>query len=154
MLDSLEVIRRVAQHDRQLERLETLPAGGGGGVGAHNASLVFIFDRGGAVITTSMLVRFRVHFAGTIIRWTVIATTSGSIRFNVSKATFAAYPTLTNIDGSAPPQLTSAQKAESTVLTGWTTAFSQDDIFNVNVDSAVTPSGIVRATVILEVIPS
>lgn len=154
MIDSLEVIRKIALHERQLERLETLPAGGGGGVGAHNAALIFIFDRGGAVITTSMLVRFRVHFAGTIVRWTVISTASGSIRFNVSKATFAAYPTLTNIDGTDPPQLSAAQKAESTALTGWTTGFASGDIFNVNVDSAVSPSGIVRAAVILEATPA
>lgn len=153
MIDSLEIVRKVAQHDRQLERLETLPAGGGG-VGAHNAALVFKFDRGGAILATTMGVAFRVHFAGTIVRWTVVSPATGTIRFNVAKATFAAWPGVTNIDGTDPPQLSTASKAESVALTGWTTGFASGDIFYVTVDAAVTPLVVTRVAVILEATPS
>lgn len=154
IVDAYEVTRRIAQHERQLERLETLPAGGGGGVGAHNAALIFKFDRGGAVLATTMGVFFRVHFGGTIVRWTVASISTGTIRFNVAKATYAAWPTVTNIDGSDPPQLVSTNKAESLALTGWTTGFASGDIFYVTVDAAVTPALVTRVSVILEAEPS
>lgn len=155
LTDSFELVRIVAQHNRQLERLETLPAGGGGGVGAHNAAINFVFERGGAILVNTLGIALRVHFAGTIVRWSVVSPNlTGTIRFNVAKATFAAFPTFTNIDGTDPPQLASQNKRESTLLTGWTTGFATGDIFYVTVDTAVAIAVVNRVTVILEATPA
>ncbi|SRR6266702_2461515 len=80
----------------------------------------------------------RVLYAGTIKGWTVIADRSGSASFTVKKSTFAAFPTNSSIVASAPPALSSQQKASSTTLTGWTTAVAAGDVIEFVLDSVAT----------------
>ena len=66
----------------------------------------------------------RIPFSGTITGWTLLADQVGSIVIDVWRDTYANYPPTDadSITASAPPTLASAQAAESTTLTGWTTA--------------------------------
>lgn len=93
---------------------------------------------------------FRLPWAGTIVKWTLLGDASGSIVIDLWKDTYAnAPPTVADtITASAKPTLSSADKNESSTLTGWTTSFAAGDVIRGNVDST---SGLTRATLILEV---
>jgi hypothetical protein len=59
---------------------------------------------------------------------------------DIWKDTYANFPPLDadSITASAPPTLSSAQKAQDSTLTGWTTSVAAGDILAYNVDSATT----------------
>ena len=145
-----QIVRIIADHGRKLERLETLPAGSGGTGGVH-ATVGYIFNKGAGLLTTDMVGEIRAFFTGTIIRWSVVSSPSGgTVRFNVKKSTYAGYPTMADIDGTDPPQLAAAQKAESTTLTGWVTSIVTGDILRFEVDPAVAVLLTTRAVLTLE----
>lgn len=103
-------------------------------------------DGGGAVITTGTKGYVEVPYSGTIVEWKIISDVSGSVVFDVWKSN-AAVPTNANtITASAKPTLTTAQRAVSTTLTGWTTSVSTNDVFGFEVESAST---LTKATLIL-----
>ena len=81
-----------------------------------------------------------VDYACTITGWELLANTSGSVVIDIWKDTYANYPPVVgdSITGSAKPTISSAEKATSTTLTGWTTALAAGDILEVNVDSVTT----------------
>lgn len=74
----------------------------------------------------------------TFLKWELEADASGSIVIDIKKCTYGGFPTTASIAGSDKPTLSSAQKANSTALTGWTTQFDPGDLFDVNVSSATT----------------
>lgn len=79
-------------------------------------------------------------YAGTITGWSITANVSGSIQFDVWKAT-SAIPTVANTiisNAAFKPKLTSINFATSTTLTSWTTGFLAGDVFGFYVDSAST----------------
>lgn len=80
---------------------------------------------------------------------TVVADASGSVSFQVDRATYAAFPTMTNIDASAPPALSSAQKSRDSTLTGWTKTGSAGDILRATASGV---SGITAATMALKLL--
>ena len=105
-------------------------------------------DGGGTVITTGTKGYVEVPYAGTITEWKIIATPSGSVTFDIWKSN-AAIPTNSNtITASAKPTLTTAQRATSTTLTGWTTSVSVNDVFGFEVESATTVTKAVLIVVI------
>ncbi len=110
--------------------------------------LVFSLDGGGSALTAGIQIEIPdLPFAGTLQRWTIIGDVSGSVVVDILRATYANFPTLTSIAGTAKPTLTAAQKAQNTSLTGWgNTGLAVGDILRANVDSATT---ITRATVCL-----
>jgi hypothetical protein len=79
-----------------------------------------------------------VPFNCTIDRWTLTAIQSGSITVDIKKSTYSNFPTTTSITGSATPALSSAQKNQSSTLTGWTTSLSAGDILQFEVVGSVT----------------
>jgi hypothetical protein len=83
---------------------------------------------------------FRVPYACTITGWELVANTSGSVVIDIWKDTYTNFPPTVGdtITGSAKPTLTAASKANSTTLTGWTTALAAGDYIEVNVDSVTT----------------
>lgn len=95
-------------------------------------------DGAGSVPGTGQKGYVQMPYAGTITGWTMLANQSGSAQITVSKGTYSAFPTLTSIDASLPPNLSSAQKNTSTTLTGWTTAVNVGDVFGFNLDSVTT----------------
>jgi hypothetical protein len=93
------------------------------------------------VISTGVCADLRWPFAGTLTRWTLLADIAGAIVFDIWKDSFANFPPVIadTITASAKPTLTASDdEAESTTLTGWTTAFAEGDIFRFNVDSVAT----------------
>lgn len=97
-----------------------------------------IIDGGGFVITTGAKPAFEVGGACTITSWRVLSDQSGSIVVDIKKATYSGLATFSSIAASAKPTLSSAQKAENTTLTGWTTSVAAGDWIQPVVDSATT----------------
>jgi hypothetical protein len=95
-------------------------------------------DGGASTPTTGSKAFLQIPFDGTITGWTLIADVSGSASITVKKGTFSAFPTNSSIVASAPPTLSSAQKATSTTLTGWTTAVAAGDVLEFVLTSATT----------------
>jgi hypothetical protein len=91
-------------------------------------------------VTGAKKLYFPVPFACTITGWELVADASGSVVIDIWKDTYANYPPLVadTITGSAKPTITTATKAQSTTLTGWTTSLAAGDYLEVNVDSVTT----------------
>jgi hypothetical protein len=92
----------------------------------------------GSGLTIGFKTRVVVPYAGTITGWTILGDVSGSAQVTVKKSSYSGFPSTTSIVASAPIVLASAQKATSSSLTGWTTAFAAGDIFEFWLDSATT----------------
>jgi hypothetical protein len=107
-------------------------------VNALLSTIGIVIDGGGSVPVTGAKGFIQVPYAGTITGWTMIADQSGSAQITVSKGTYSAFPTVSSIDASAPPNLSSAQKSTSTTLTGWATAINPGDVLSFNLDSVTT----------------
>jgi hypothetical protein len=132
---------------------QVLKSGGASAVGAYADDLVAIqavFDGGGVALTTGVKLDLPIPFACTIVEWTILADQSGSIQFDIWKDTFANYPpTIADtIVASAKPLISAATKAQSSTLTGWTTAIAANDTLRFNIDSVTS---ITRATLSLKV---
>ena len=114
------------------------------------SNLTYVIDNGDSVINTGIKGDLVVPFACTINSWTILGDTSGSIVVDIWKNTYANYPpTVANtITASAKPTVSSANKNQSSTLTGWTTAVAANDILRFNVDSATT---VKRITLVLSV---
>lgn len=114
------------------------------------ASLTFIIDGGGSVITTGIKGDLEIPFACTINRVTLLADQSGSIVVDIWKQAYADFPPedAQSITASAPPTITTAVKSQDSTLTGWTTAIAAGDCLRFNVDSITT---IERVTISLKV---
>lgn len=104
------------------------------------ASITFIIDGGGSVITTGVKGALEIPFACTINRWTLLADQSGSIVVNIWKQAYADYPPEVGqkITGDLPPTISGAFMGQSATLTGWTTAIAAGDCLMFNVDSIAT----------------
>jgi hypothetical protein len=104
-------------------------------------------DNGSTVLSTGIAARFVVPFTCTVTSWEILANTSGSIQFDIWKVVYASYPpTISNtITASAKPLISSATKATSSTLTGWTTLLTAGDVVFINIDSATTIASAVLA---------
>lgn len=117
------------------------------------AAIEFVIDGGGLTITTGMKGYLEIPFACTINRWTLLGDQSGSIVVDVFKCDYASFDPPTKpasgnkITASAPPTISTAKKAQSSTLTGWTTAVAAGDILAFNVNSVTTMQ---RATLSLK----
>jgi hypothetical protein len=84
-----------------------------------------------------------VPYSGTIISWYIVASATATCQLDVWKAA-GSLPTVANtITAAAKPSLASATTANSSTLTGWTTAVTSGDVFGFNLDSfSGTPTSI------------
>lgn len=99
--------------------------------------------------TTGLKLPFhRVPYNCTITRWELVGDVSGDVVIDLWKDTYPnLLPTVSaSITASAKPTLSSALKATSTTLTGWTTTLAAGDYIGANVDSRAT---ITVATLVL-----
>ena len=108
------------------------------GVKRDIATINFVIDGGGAVITTGSKGYLVIDFACTIQDNTLLADQSGSIVVDIKKCAYAGFPTTASICAAAKPTLSTAQKSQDVTLTGWTTAIAAGDILEYVVDSATT----------------
>jgi len=104
------------------------------------ASITFIIDGGGSVITTGIKGALEIPFACTINRVTLLADQSGSIVIDIWKQAYADYPpeNANSITSAAPPTLSTAVMSQDSTLTDWTTAIAAGDCLMFNVDSIAT----------------
>lgn len=114
------------------------------------AGVQFIIDGGGVTILTGLKGYIEVPFTCTIKRWTLLADVTGSIVVDIWKDVYANFPPVVGdvITASAKPTISSAQKGQSNVLTGWTTAIGAGDILAINVNSITS---ITKCTLSLQV---
>lgn len=124
-----------------------LPSASGSGL---TQVLNLSFDGGGSAIPANQKVRLYCPFAFVIEEWTIGADQSGSIVVDIWKDTHANYPPTVadTITASAKPTVTTATKAQSSTLTGWTTQVAAGDWLIFNVDSCTT---IQEATLALKI---
>ena len=104
-----------------------------------NFTLVFTIDGGGSVPATGNGIGFlEVPCNCTVKRWTLTADQSGSAVIDVTKSTYAGFPPSSSIAGTDKPTLSSAQKNQSSALTGWTTTWTAGDYIGFNLSSVTT----------------
>ncbi len=111
----------------------------------------FVINGGGATIVTGIQGDFIVPYNCTITEWTLLADQTGSIVVDLWVDTYANYPPTSAdvITASAKPTISSATKATSSTLTGWTTTLAAGSIVRVNVNSVST---IQRCTLYLKMV--
>jgi len=120
--------------------------------GVKTATITFIIDGGGAVITTGEKGHLEIPFACTIEAWTLLADQDGAIKIDVWRDTYALYPP-TNDDslcgGHEPEIVATAKKAQDLDLSDWASEeLVAGDVLAFNVDSIAT---IQRVTLSLKV---
>ena len=102
-------------------------------------AIVFVADGGGAALTAGAGADVELPWAYVVEGWALYADQAGSAVVDLrAAASYAAFPTATSICASAKPTLSSAQKATSTTLTGWTTALPRGTVLRPVLDSAST----------------
>lgn len=113
------------------------------------ASKVFTVNVCFPEINAGDQVFFRIHGDHTWTGVSILAAESGSVVFDIWKDTHTnAPPTVADsICASAKPTLSSAQKANDTTLTGWTTSGTDGDWYVINVDSM---TGLTNVTLALK----
>lgn len=113
------------------------------------SSVDLIIDGNGYVIDIGPKASLRVPYDCTLVECQMLADQTGSIVIDIWKDTYANYPP-TNADSitsSSPPTISAQDQSIDTILSGWTTALSEDDILMFNVDSCST---IQRVTISLK----
>lgn len=111
-------------------------------------TIPFVFDGGGAALTTGIKGDLRIKFAFTIQSVTLLADQTGSIVIDIWKDSYANYPPTAgdSITAAAKPTISAAIKAENTTLTGWSPNLASGDCIRFNIDSV---SAITRCTLLL-----
>ncbi len=114
------------------------------------ATITFIMDGGGVVLTTGVKGDLEIGFDCQITRATLLADQTGSIVVDVWADVFGNYPptALDSITAAAKPTIVAATKSQDSVLTGWTTLIPAGTTLRFNVDSVTT---IQRVTLSLDV---
>lgn len=117
------------------------------------SAIPFVIDGGGLVIGTGIRGDLQIPFGCTINSWTLLADQVGSIVVDIWKDTYDNFPpdVADSICAASLPTLSSASKATSTSLPGWTTTINPGDILRYSVQSV---SSIKRVTVSLKVFRS
>ena len=102
----------------------------------------FVLNGAGSEIADATQDVKRINFNGNIKKWTILSIdgTTGSIVIDVWKDTYANYPPsdADSITASAVPAVSTAIKAESSTLTGWTTSVAAGEVLVANVDSCTS----------------
>jgi hypothetical protein len=113
--------------------------------------LVLVFDGIGSELTSGVKGEVTVHFDADITGWRLLADQPGDVVIDIWKTDYASYPPTVadTVTAADQPTLASADKADDTALTGWTTLVSAGDTFKFNIDSA---SAVTRVTLTLVLI--
>lgn len=111
-----------------------------GGAGAQVYKVGITIDGGGAVFTTGLKGYTSIPVAGNIVLARLLADQVGDVIIDIYKDTFANFPPVLadSICAVALPELSTDDKYEDNVLTGWTVAVAAGDVLAFNVDSVAT----------------
>jgi hypothetical protein len=112
---------------------------------ARYRSFGFTADGAGSTVATGQSGYTVMKGAGTIVGWSIAAKgSSPTCTIDVWKiASGTALPTVSNTIMGTKPALATGNVLESTTMTGWTTSFSDGDIFGYNIDSVANATWIV-----------
>ena len=108
-------------------------------------------DGNGGVITVGQKGYVTIPYNGTITDWEILDDQAGTCNIDVRKSTFTTFPTQNSITGSTPITMSAAQKASSSILTGWTSSISAGDVYGFTLNTAST---ITRLNLIINTIKS
>jgi len=99
-------------------------------------------DGGGDAIATGKKAWLVMPFACTLNNWTIAANASGAIVIDINRSTYANFASTVSITNGHEPTITaSAQKAQDTDLSDWTSvAIVAGDVIEFEVDSCTTIS--------------
>lgn len=95
----------------------------------------FVINNAGTAIDTGTIGFSRATKSGTITAWTMRSDVSTSTTVTIKKCAAAGFPTTSSIVASAKPTLTAEASNTSSILTGWTTAITEGDYIEYNVDT-------------------
>jgi hypothetical protein len=127
---------------------------GDGSLQTNAGSFGVTADGVGGVVQVGNVGYVVMTYAGTIAEWYLTADVSGTVSFDITKAS-GVIPTVSIIGvGGIYPTLTSLQIATGSTLTGWTTTFSAGDIFGFIIRSSPAPVTIKNVTLSLRVTKS
>ncbi len=152
-----DVVEVVVENEDTVEVLtdettvvEIIDAGPQGPMPDVPASIHYIFDGGGRVLTTGLKGSVIVPFDCTIESWTLVASPSGSVVVDVWKCALADYPPGSGdtITGGDAPEIADGQTASSSSLTAWATSVTEGDVLSFNIDSV---SSVTLASIALKV---
>jgi len=126
------------------------PTGAAGAVASTVRTMGIVIDGGGLVLTTGIKGDVYVPLACTITGYTMLADQSGSIVIDIWADAYANYPPTVadTIVAAAKPTITTALKAQTSSLTGWTVAVPAGSTLRFNVDSVTS---ITRLTLALTI---
>lgn len=106
------------------------------------ATVILDINGNGSVITTGVKGYLPLPTKYTVKSWTILALDglTGSIVIDIWMDTYANFPPTVadTITAAAKPTISAAIKAQSSVLTGWTTTLPSGDVLGFNVDSIST----------------
>lgn len=114
-------------------------------------SISFTLDGNGFALETGIKGDIIIPYDLKITGYTIVANQVGSVVIDLWKDTYANFPP-TNADSitaAAPITVTTAEKAQDIVLTGWSKSANSGEIIRINVDSI---TDIQKATIILNVV--
>jgi len=115
------------------------PAGPSGTVAGADGGVDLVIDGGGATLTTGTKLDVEVPYNLTLQSMRLMADQTGSIVLDILKAVYASFPgSAASICASSLPTLSSAQKAQDTALSGWTTTLNKGDWLRISVTSVAT----------------
>ena len=91
-------------------------------------------------------------YDGTITSWVLTANASGTVSFDITKASSGVIPTVSIIGGGGVyPTLSSQQIVTGSNLTAWITTFSAGDVFGFSVRASPAPATIKNVTLTIRV---
>ncbi len=115
--------------------------GPAGATGPVKASIEFLVDGGGGVLTNGVKGYLEVPFNCTITACTLLADVAGAIVMDIWKDVYTNYPpdVTDSITASAKPTIAATNiKSQDTTLTGWTTTITAGDCLAFKIDSVTT----------------
>lgn len=104
-------------------------------------TIPLVVGNGVSIIAPGMYGGVHISTPGVIVAATCVALDglTGSIEFDLWRATFPAIPTIANtIVGASPPEIVAGVASQDTILTGWTPTLIADSNLFVAVTSAAT----------------
>ncbi len=86
------------------------------------------------VIPVGVLGRVMLPYGVDLSQWHIVCDPSATMSLDIKRVSYSSYGgALGSIVASAPPNVAGAVKANSSTLTGWTTALAKNDILEISV---------------------
>jgi len=106
--------------------------------GMNEGEIVFSIDARGTTISNAIIFDLPILFSCVIVGWALVADQVGSISIDIRKGPLSSFPPVTSIVAASPPALSGAIDAADTVLAGWTTQVTANDVLRFVTGSVAT----------------